>query len=35
MTLVFLSLAVIPTVRLTDYGLVNVNRFEVVPLEVE
>lgn len=35
MTLVFLSLAVIPTVRLTDYGLVNVNQFAVVPLEVE
>ncbi|MDE5896962.1 MAG: adenine deaminase [Clostridia bacterium] len=34
MTLVFLSLAVIPNVRLTDYGLVDVNRFQIVPLEV-
>ena len=35
MTLVFLSLAVIPNVRLTDYGLVDVNQFKVVPLEAE
>ena len=35
MTLVFLSLAVIPNVRLTDRGLVDVNQFKVVPLEVE
>lgn len=34
MTLVFLSLAVIPNLRLTDHGLVDVNRFEIVPLEV-
>ena len=35
MTLVFLSLAVIPNVRLTDYGLVDVNKFQLVPVEVE
>lgn len=34
MTLVFLSLAVIPKLRLTDRGLVDVEKFELVPLEV-
>jgi adenine deaminase len=32
MTLAFLSLEVIPALKLTDLGLVDVNRFEVVPL---
>ena len=30
----FLSLSVIPELKLTDRGLVDVNRFELVPLEV-
>ena len=32
MILSFLSLAVIPELKLTDKGLVDVNRFKVVPL---
>ena len=32
MTLSFLSLEVIPALKLTDLGLVDVNRFQVVPL---
>lgn len=35
MTLVFLSLDVIPKLRLTDKGLVDVDKFEIVPLEIE
>ncbi len=35
MTMVFLSLAVIPKLRLTDRGLVDVDRFAVVETEVE
>ena len=32
MTLSFLGLEVIPSLKLTDQGLVDVERFEVVPL---
>jgi adenine deaminase len=32
MTLSFLALPVIPTLKLTDKGLVDVNRFDFVPL---
>jgi adenine deaminase len=32
MTLSFLALAVIPELKITDMGLVDVNRFEIVPL---
>ncbi len=35
MQLSFLGLSVIPDLRLTDRGLVDVNRFEIVPLGVE
>ena len=31
----FLALSVIPELKLTDRGLVDVDRFELVPLEVE
>ena len=34
MTLSFLALPVIPELKLTDIGLVDVNKFEVVPLFV-
>ena len=34
MTLSFLGLSVIPSLKLTDRGLVDVDRFELVPLEV-
>lgn len=34
MTLSFLALPVIPALRLTDRGLVDVERFEIVPLQV-
>jgi adenine deaminase len=34
MTLSFLALSVIPSLKITDYGLVDVDRFEIVPLEV-
>jgi adenine deaminase len=30
----FLALSVVPELKLTDHGLVDVNRFELVPLEV-
>jgi adenine deaminase len=32
MTLSFLALEVIPHLKLTDLGLVDVDRFEIVPL---
>ena len=35
MTMGFLALEVIPALRLTDQGLVDVNRFELVPLWLE
>ena len=34
MAMSFLALEVIPTLKLTDVGLVDVERFEVVPLFV-
>ena len=33
-TLAFLALSVIPSLKLTDRGLVDVDRFELVPLAV-
>ncbi len=35
MSLVFLSLAVIPELRLTDKGLVDVNQFKIVSVKCE
>jgi adenine deaminase len=35
MTLSFLALSVIPALKITDQGLIDVERFEIVPLEVE
>ena len=35
MTVSFLALSVIPELKITDRGLVDVSRFELVPLEVE
>lgn len=35
MTLGFMSLAVIPNLKITDIGLVNVTKFEIVPVAVE
>jgi adenine deaminase len=35
MTLSFLALSVIPELKITDRGLVDVNRFELVPLGVD
>ncbi|MBA2296197.1 MAG: adenine deaminase [Actinobacteria bacterium] len=35
LTLAFLALSVIPSLKLTDRGLVDVDRFELVPLAVE
>jgi len=35
MTLSFLALSVIPELKITDRGLVDVVRFELVPLGVE
>ena len=35
MTLSFLALSVIPSLKITDLGLVDVDRFELVPLAVE
>ena len=35
MAMSFLALSVIPALKLTDRGLVDVDRFELVPLEVE
>jgi adenine deaminase len=34
MTLSFLALSVIPSLKITDRGLIDVERFEIVPLEV-
>jgi adenine deaminase len=34
MTLSFLALSVIPALKITDRGLVDVERFELVPLGV-
>ncbi|MGH2735967.1 MAG: adenine deaminase C-terminal domain-containing protein, partial [Actinomycetota bacterium] len=34
MTLSFLALSVIPSLKITDLGLIDVDRFEIVPLEV-
>ena len=31
----FLALSVIPSLKITDQGLVDVDRFELVPLEAE
>jgi adenine deaminase len=33
-TLSFLALSVIPALKITDHGLIDVDRFEIVPLEV-
>jgi adenine deaminase len=33
-TLAFLALSVIPSLKITDRGLVDVDRFELVPLSV-
>ena len=35
MTLSFLALSVIPSLKITDRGLVDVDRFELVPLSVK
>jgi len=35
MTLSFLALSVIPELKITDRGLVDVNRFELVPLGID
>jgi adenine deaminase len=35
LTLSFLALSVIPKLKITDHGLIDVDRFEVVPLAVE
>jgi adenine deaminase len=35
MTLSFLALSVIPELKITDQGLVDVNRFELVPLGID
>lgn len=35
MTLGFMSLAVIPSLKITDIGLVDVTKFEVVPVSIE
>jgi adenine deaminase len=35
LTLAFLALSVIPSLKLTDRGLVDVDRFEIVPLAAE
>ena len=35
MTLSFLALSVIPSLKITDRGLIDVDRFEIVPLEVD
>ena len=35
MTLSFLGLSVIPSLKITDHGLIDVDRFEIVPLEAE
>jgi adenine deaminase len=33
-SLSFLALSVIPSLKITDHGLVDVDRFELVPLRV-
>jgi adenine deaminase len=35
MTLSFLALSVIPELKITDRGLVDVGRFQLVPLGIE
>ncbi|MPZ90617.1 MAG: adenine deaminase [Actinobacteria bacterium] len=35
MTLSFLALSVIPSLKITDRGLIDVDRFEIVPLETD
>lgn len=35
MILTFMSLAVIPEVRLTDMGFFDVNKFDFIPIEAE
>ena len=35
LTLAFLALSVIPSLKITDQGLVDVDRFELVPLAAE
>ncbi len=35
MTLCFMSLAVIPEIKLTDMGLFDVNTFSFIPVEAE
>ena len=35
MTLSFLALSVIPELKITDHGLVDVTRFKLVPLGIE
>jgi adenine deaminase len=35
MAVSFLSLSVIPKLKITDRGLIDVDRFQVVPLAVE
>ena len=34
-SLAFLALSVIPSLKITDHGLVDVDRFELVPLSAE
>ena len=34
LSLAFLALSVIPSLKITDHGLVDVDRFELVPLAV-
>jgi adenine deaminase len=33
MTMSFMALSVVPALKLTDRGLIDVDRFELVPLE--
>jgi adenine deaminase len=35
LTLAFLALSVIPSLKITDRGLVDVDKFELVPLRAE
>jgi len=34
-TMAFLALSVIPSLKITDHGLVDVDRFQLVPLNAE
>ena len=34
MTLSFLALSVIPSLKITDQGLIDVERWQIVPIEV-